>query len=95
MMISQIGGMSPLKDVQPTQRVQNKDTNMYGPDTVSVSAEAKEMAEAYYLNEVAAQTPDIRADLVAEVKAKINNPDYINDAVISSVADRFLESIGL
>jgi len=94
-MINQIGGMNPLNDVQTSQRVEKKDTNMYGSDTVSISAEARELAEAFFLNEVAAQTPDVRSDLVAQVKEKINNPDYINAAVISSVADRFLDSIGL
>lgn len=95
MKISQIGGLNPLNDVKTTQRVEKKDTNMYGPDTVSVSAEAREMAEAYFLNEVAAQTPDVRSDLVAQIKERIKNPDYINSAVVSSVADRFLDSIGL
>ena len=56
---------------------------------------AKEMAEAYYLSEIAASTPDVRSDLVAKVKDKIKDPNYINSAVISSVADRFLDSIGL
>lgn len=95
MMINQIGGIDPLKNVQSTQKAVNKTVNSYGPDTVSVSAEAREMAEAYYLSEVAAETPDVRTDLVAEVKERIKNPEYINSAVVSSVADRFLDSIGL
>ena len=32
---------------------------------------------------------------VSQVKEKIKDPNYINSAVISSVADRFLDSIGL
>ena len=46
-------------------------------------------------SEIAASTPDVRSDLVAKVKDKIKDPNYINSAVISSVADRFLDSIGL
>ena len=95
MMINQIGGLDPLKNIQSTQRKVQTNTNMYGPDTVSVSDEARELAEKYLLDEVAAQTPDVRADLVAQVKERIKAPGYINAAVISSVADRYLESIGL
>ena len=58
-------------------------------------AEAKEMAEAYYLEKVANETPDVRADRVAAVKEKLKDPNYLNDAVIKSAADKFLSAIGL
>jgi len=47
------------------------------------------------LSEIAAQTPDIREDLVAQVKEKIKDPNYINAALLNSVADKFLESVGI
>jgi negative regulator of flagellin synthesis FlgM len=95
MMIDRLGGLDPLQNLQNTKRVTNKPVTNTLEDTVSVSQEAKEMAEAYYLSEIAASTPDVRSDLVAKVKDKIKDPNYINSAVISSVADRFLDSIGL
>ncbi len=95
MMIDRLGGLDPLQNLQQTKRVANKPVTNSLEDTVSVSQEAKEMAEAYYLSEIAASTPDVRSDLVAQVKDKIKDPNYINSAVISSVADRFLDSIGL
>ena len=95
MMINRLGGLDPLQNLQNTKRVTNKPVTNTLEDTVSVSQEAKEMAEAYYLSEIAASTPDVRSDLVAKVKDKIKDPNYINSAVISSVADRFLDSIGL
>lgn len=94
-MIDRLGGLDPLQNLQQTKRVANKPVTNSLEDTVSVSQEAKEMAEAYYLSEIAASTPDVRSDLVAQVKDKIKDPNYINSAVISSVADRFLDSIGL
>ena len=94
-MIDRLGGIDPLQNLQQTKRVTNKPVTNTLEDTVSVSQEAKEMAEAYYLSEIAASTPDVRSDLVAQVKDKIKDPNYINSAVINSVADRFLESIGL
>ncbi|MBR4791320.1 MAG: flagellar biosynthesis anti-sigma factor FlgM, partial [Treponema sp.] len=53
------------------------------------------MAEAYYLDKVASETPDVRADRIAEVKAKIKDPSYLSDAVIMSTAEKFLTSVGL
>lgn len=94
-MIDRLGGLDPLQNLQQTKRVASKPVTNSLEDTVSVSQEAKEMAEAYYLSEIAASTPDVRSDLVAKVKDKIKDPNYINSAVISSVADRFLDSIGL
>ena len=95
MMINRLGGLEPLQNLQSTKRVSNTPVTSSLEDTVSVSPEAKEMAEEYYLSEIAASTPDVRSDLVAKVKDKIKDPNYINSAVISSVADRFLDSIGL
>jgi len=95
MMIERLGGLDPLKNVQSSQKMVNKAPVKMGEDTVSVSAEAKEMAEAYYLTEVASSTPDVRSDLVSQIKEKIKDPSYINNAVISSTADKFMESMGL
>ena len=47
------------------------------------------------MNQVAAETPDVRADRIAEVKAKLQDPNYLNNATISSAADRLMESFGL
>lgn len=92
MMIDKLGGINPLNNVQNSHRATVKSTVSVGVDSISVSKEAQEMAEAYYLSEVAAETPDVRMDLVEQVRAKIQDPAYINDAVIDSVADRILES---
>ncbi len=95
MMIERLGGLDPLKNVQSSQKMVNKAPVKMGEDTVSVSAEAKEMAEAYYLTEVASSTPDVRSDLVSQIKEKIIVTSFFNNAFISSTADKFMESIGL
>ena len=53
------------------------------------------MAEVYYMEKVANETPDVRADRVAAVKEKLKDPNYLSDAVIKSAADKFLSAIGL
>ena len=63
-------------------------------DSINVSDEAKEAARAYFLSQVAEETPDVRSDLVASVKEKIKDPNYLNSVTIGSAADRILDSWG-
>ena len=95
MTIDRLGGIDPLKDVRNTHKAQTKYTVKAGHDSINISDEAREMAEAYYLSEVAAETPDVRANRVAEVREKIQNPDYLSGEVISSAADNILRAFGL
>ena len=95
MIIDRLGGIDPLKDVQNTHKAQTKYTVKAGHDSINISDEAREMAEAYYLSEVAAETPDVRANRVAEVRETIKDPAYLNPDVISSTADKILNSLGL
>jgi len=94
-MIDKIGGINPLNNVQNTQKLEENDRMNAQKDSITVSPEAKEMAEVYYMKQVAADTPDVRADRVAEVKEKIKDPAYLNDAVVKSTADRILDAYGL
>lgn len=93
MTINRLGGIDPLQNVQKPQKPVQ--TQRAKGDTISVSQEAKALSEAYYLNEVAKTTPDIRADRVAEIQEKIKDPSYINDFVINSTAEKFMEALGL
>lgn len=95
MMIDKIGGINSLNNVQNTHRINGTDNVSAGADSINVSDEAKEMAEVYYMKQVAASTPDVRADRVAEIREKIKDPSYLNDAVINSTADRIMTSFGL
>ena len=95
MTVNGIGGINPLNNVQKTNRTNNTEKASFGADSVSISKEAKEMAAAYYMKQVAAETPDVRADRVAEIKARLQNPNYLNDAVIASAADKLMESFGI
>ena len=94
-MIDKIGGINSLNNVQNTHRINGTDNVSAGTDSINVSDEAKEMAEVYYMKQVAANTPDVRADRVAEIREKIKDPSYLNDAVINSTADRIMTSFGL
>ena len=94
-MINGVNNVSQVNNVQNLRKTENTAKVSRDVDSISVSAEAKEMAEIYYMDKVAKETPDVRADRVAEVKEKLKDPNYLNDAVIKSAADKFLSAIGL
>ncbi len=95
MTINGLRGINPLDKLDNTQKATPKSSVSMGSDSISISSEAKEMAEVYYMNEVAKETPDVRADLVEAVKEKIKDPSYLSAAVIQSTADKILSSFGL
>ncbi len=95
MIIDRLGGLDPLKNVQNAQKPQSRQTVSVQRDSINVSDEARELAEAYYVSEIAASTPDVRADRIAEVKEKLKDPDYINKAVLDTVAGRIMDVYGL
>ncbi len=94
-MINGISNVTQVNNVQNLRKTESSAKVSRDVDSISVSAEAKEMAEAYYLEQVAKETPDVRADKIAELKEKIKDPNYLNNAVINSAADKFLSAIGL
>lgn len=94
MVIERLGGIDPLKNIQNTQKTSSKNAPSSAPDSIAISNEAKEMSELYFMNEVAAGTPDVRADRIATVKEKIQDPNYLNTQTIESTADKIMESFG-
>ena len=94
-MINGVNNVTQLNNVQNIRKTDNSAKVSKETDSISVSKEAVQMAEAYYLDKVASETPDVRADRIAEVKAKIKDPNYLSDAVIQSAAEKFMTSVGL
>jgi negative regulator of flagellin synthesis FlgM len=95
MMIDKLGVINPLTTLPETKRTSVAKPTGNNVDTITVSPEAKARAEAFYLAQVAKETPDVRASLVEEVRQKIQNPAYLNAAIFSSVADKIANSYGL
>lgn len=94
-MINKLTGVTPINDVQSTKRTHSTGSTTAASDSISVSKEAKELAEAYFLNEVADETPDVRSDLVAQIKEKIKDPSYLSAEVINSAAEKIMSSFGI
>ena len=60
-------------------------------DSVNISEEAINKAETSKIMDIVKNSPDIREDKVREAKENINNPDYINEAIAKSLADKIMD----
>jgi negative regulator of flagellin synthesis FlgM len=90
-----IGRVAPTEPIQNSKEIgRAKQTVRAGDgDSVSISTEAKEKAERLRTLEIVVSSPDVRADRVAELKAKINDPSYINDTLIAGAADKIVDML--
>ncbi|MCQ2982013.1 MAG: flagellar biosynthesis anti-sigma factor FlgM [Treponemataceae bacterium] len=95
MTIDRLNSVNPLENINSASKVKGAKAVAPKEDSISISDEAREMSEIYYMNEVAKITPDVRAEKIAALKEKIKDPNYLNAATIEMTADRILSSIGL
>jgi negative regulator of flagellin synthesis FlgM len=93
MSIDKIG---PVSNYNNYNKVNKSDSSKKtgSSDSVSISKEALDMAENNRILEIVKNTPDVRIDRINEIKSKINNPDYIDNA-IKETADKIMESFGI
>jgi len=91
MTIDRIGLIDPIQPGRNAGRPQraNEEAKL---DSINISAEAAERAEMNRVMELASAAPDTRADRIAELKAKINEPGYLNAETIERTADRILDA---
>lgn len=94
MTIDRLGGLNPLQNVHNSYRTQKSEA-VTPSDSVSVSEEAWVLLDAKVAMEQVSKAADIREDRIAEVQAKLQDPDYINDAVVNVVADRIMGVFGI
>ena len=94
MTIDKLGSINPIQNYNKSEKT-GKAAPKAEHDSISVSSEARAMGEVFQVAEAVRETPDIRMDRVEEVRAKLNDPDYINDAVISNVADKIMDMFNI
>jgi negative regulator of flagellin synthesis FlgM len=92
-----IDRINPLEPLQPGRKSGRSGQPERGKesDSISLSSEAIEKAELYRAVEMVSAADDVRAARVEELKAKINDPSYINDTIIKATADRILDAFGI
>lgn len=94
MTIERLGPVDPVSKYNKTEKPAKVAKS--GPaDSVAVSEEARRAADLQKTADAVNQTPEVRMDRVEEVKAKLQDPNYIDDAVVSAVADSLMDVFGV
>lgn len=93
MMIDKIGGISPLL-YENNANFGNRVNRPMQADSIRLSAEALQRCELYQVSEMVNSAPDVRADLVAEMKRQINDPAFISGTALDAAADKLLTVFG-
>jgi negative regulator of flagellin synthesis FlgM len=88
MMIDRIGSVNPafLESANRSTQI-NKERDA---DSIRLSQEALAQSDLYQATEIVNSAPDSRDNLVAEIKARINDPSFLNDAVLDATVERIL-----
>jgi negative regulator of flagellin synthesis FlgM len=92
MIIDRLNSVDPIRDPQKPS-LGGKAGQAAGGDSISISSDAAQKADLYKAFELAKAAPETRSDRIAELKAKINEPSYIDDAVVSMTADRIIDQL--
>ncbi len=90
MTIDPLGPVDPVHKPEQSQRA-NRSQQGPGKDSISFSDEAKLRGEVHKVAEQVRNSPDVRQDRIEEVRQKLEDPDYIDDRVLNTVADRLME----
>ena len=92
-----IDRINPLEPLQPGKKAGRSAGAERGKETdsISLSSEAVEKAELYRAMELVSAADDVRTARVAELKAKINDPAYLNDTILRATADSIMSAFGL
>ncbi|MDA3852515.1 MAG: flagellar biosynthesis anti-sigma factor FlgM [Spirochaetaceae bacterium] len=92
-----VNGIGPVEPVTSYNKT-SKTSSLGGKersDSINVSDEALKSAEMIRVAEEVRSAPDIRMDRVAEIKAKLEDPNYIDDTVMGAVADSLMNLFGV
>lgn len=94
MTIDRLGPVDPVAKYNKTGKPA-KVAEQANTDTIAVSEEARRSAALQQTADIVRATPDVRMDRVEEVKAKLQDPNYINDTIVEAVADKLLDVFGV
>ena len=94
MTIERLGPVDPLAKFNKTEKT-SKQVTKEDKDSIAFSEEARSKAEVYHAAEEVRQSPEVREDRIADIKAKLEDPSYVDDTIINSVADKIIEMFDL
>ena len=91
MMIDRVGPIEPVlpgKKTSRTEKVMGDDKS----DTISLSPHAMEKAEKYQVMELIKSAPELDEARIAELRAKINDPAYLDQRVLNATAENIVNA---
>lgn len=91
MTVNGIGSIDPIQPGKKPGR-SGQVNQSEKTDSISLSPEAREQAELYRVKELIMVAPDVRADRIAEMKKKLNDPSYINETILKATADKIMDA---
>jgi negative regulator of flagellin synthesis FlgM len=94
MTVERIGPLDPTSNLKKAEKT-SKPKAKSDVDSINVSQEARSKSEVFKTLETARTAPDVRADRVAEVKRKLQDPTYPSQEVIEKTAEEILKSFGV
>jgi negative regulator of flagellin synthesis FlgM len=94
MTIDRLNSIDPIRDPSKASSSEKVSRAVRG-DSIAISTDATQKGELYKAIEIAkaAPMPEARSELIASLKSKINDPSYINEAVVSATADRIIDQL--
>jgi len=89
MVIDKIGNINNIPETKKSKPVSGKKDDSRG-DSIQISTEGKQAADTAKNVQIIKDTPDIRAERVKDIKAKIDNGtyDFDNNKMLEMVADK-------
>jgi negative regulator of flagellin synthesis FlgM len=90
MTIDRVGPVDPLQNLKKAKGPEKPRKNE-GEDSIHVSEEARSKAEVYQATELAKGAPEIRWELVEEIKKRLQDPNYLSDKVLDGLAQKLME----
>ena len=90
MTIDRLGPVDPTPNLNKSTKA-SKSSKKDGADSISFSEEAKSKGELYKATQETRLVPDVRQDRIDEVRKKLQDPNYIDDKVIETVANKVLD----
>ena len=94
MVIDKIGNINNIVDTHKTKSTGGVSETRKN-DSIQISSEGKKAAETARISQIVRETPDVRAERVAEIKDKIARGEYNFDdnKILEMVADKIADSL--
>ena len=94
MVIDKIGNINNIVDTRKTKSSGGVSETRKN-DSIQISSEGKKAAETARISQIVRETPDVRAERVAEIKDKIARGEYNFDdnKILEMVADKIADSL--